>query len=304
MIRICEKNPEVQFRDNGGNSPQNLLKCRKPKLTVTHMIMKISSSNLIPLSSFTFADYSWNQTSFYSSVAYPALNISQSTVVSSKASWIKKKKTIKKLNWLVKTVTCLPSIADRISLNVAWNSPMKSCFPFESQSHTVHWMLREEHNRLKFNINKASKANITKAYVLVQWYAWFNSCVFHFFHLISVDFFSPHTPHPLRIHLLPPQTSSLDTIFSAFLWSRNKTYSAGCAHHLLLLNPLWLPTYTPQRTLITTNGWNPNTQHKELEQTYHYCAPCIHALNIKWHYKLIKLWRFSAIFRTTGGWII
>lgn len=39
----------------------------------------------------------------------------------------------------VKNCTCLPSIADRISLNVAWNSPMKSCFPFESQSHTVHW---------------------------------------------------------------------------------------------------------------------------------------------------------------------
>lgn len=38
-----------------------------------------------------------------------------------------------------KNCTCLPSIADRISLNVAWNSPMKSCFPFESQSHTVHW---------------------------------------------------------------------------------------------------------------------------------------------------------------------
>ncbi len=111
----------------------------------------------------------------------------------------------------LKTITCFPSIADRISLNVAWNSPMKSCFPFESQSHTVHWMLREQHNRIKLNIKKA--------------------------------------------------------------------------HHLLLFNALWLPTYGPQRTLITTNVWNPNTQHKELEQTYHHCPPCIHALNIKWHYK-------------------
>lgn len=26
-----------------------------------------------------------------------------------------------------------------ISLKVVWNSPMKSCVPFESQSHTVHY---------------------------------------------------------------------------------------------------------------------------------------------------------------------
>lgn len=34
--------------------------------------------------------------------------------------------------------TCFPSMADFISLKVVWNSPMKSCLPLESQSHTVH----------------------------------------------------------------------------------------------------------------------------------------------------------------------
>ena len=34
--------------------------------------------------------------------------------------------------------TCFPSITPLISLNVEVNSPMKSCLPLESQSHTMH----------------------------------------------------------------------------------------------------------------------------------------------------------------------
>lgn len=36
-------------------------------------------------------------------------------------------------------LTCLPSMAPRISLKVELNSPMKSCLPLESQSQTMHW---------------------------------------------------------------------------------------------------------------------------------------------------------------------
>lgn len=40
--------------------------------------------------------------------------------------------------------TCFPSMADFISLKVVWNSPMKSCFPLESQSHTVHYNKKQK----------------------------------------------------------------------------------------------------------------------------------------------------------------
>lgn len=39
--------------------------------------------------------------------------------------------------------TCFPSIAPLISLNVEVNSPMKSCLPLESQSHTMHCKRKE-----------------------------------------------------------------------------------------------------------------------------------------------------------------
>ena len=39
--------------------------------------------------------------------------------------------------------TCLPSIAPLISLKVEVNSPMKSCLPLESQSHTMHCNRKE-----------------------------------------------------------------------------------------------------------------------------------------------------------------
>lgn len=51
--------------------------------------------------------------------------------------------------------TCLPSIAPRISLKVELNSPMKSCFPLESQSQTMHWRdKREKKIRAHFSSNK------------------------------------------------------------------------------------------------------------------------------------------------------
>lgn len=47
---------------------------------------------------------------------------------------------ISRMCWVdVWMCTCFPSMADFISLKVVWNSPMKSCFPLESQSHTVHY---------------------------------------------------------------------------------------------------------------------------------------------------------------------
>lgn len=42
------------------------------------------------------------------------------------------------------SLTCLPSCSTLISLKVVWNSPIKSCFPFESQSQTVHWNRHRE----------------------------------------------------------------------------------------------------------------------------------------------------------------
>lgn len=49
------------------------------------------------------------------------------------------------LRWF--PLTCLPSIAPRISLKVELNSPMKSCFPLESQSQTMHWGDKVEKNK-------------------------------------------------------------------------------------------------------------------------------------------------------------
>lgn len=49
------------------------------------------------------------------------------------------------LGWF--PLTCLPSIAPRISLKVELNSPMKSCFPLESQSQTMHWGDKREKNK-------------------------------------------------------------------------------------------------------------------------------------------------------------
>lgn len=49
------------------------------------------------------------------------------------------------LEWF--PLTCLPSIAPRISLKVELNSPMKSCFPLESQSQTMHWRDKGQKNK-------------------------------------------------------------------------------------------------------------------------------------------------------------
>lgn len=55
---------------------------------------------------------------------------------------------ISRMCWVdVWMCTCFPSMADFISLKVVWNSPMKSCFPLESQSHTVHYNKNRRKNK-------------------------------------------------------------------------------------------------------------------------------------------------------------
>lgn len=56
--------------------------------------------------------------------------------------------------------TCLPSIAPLISLKVEVNSPMKSCLPLESQSHTMHCNRKEVVFFLKLkNVSTAAEDN-------------------------------------------------------------------------------------------------------------------------------------------------
>lgn len=50
-------------------------------------------------------------------------------------------------------LTCLPSCSALISLKVVWNSPIKSCFPLESQSQTVHWNTHKETRKHKYTFH-------------------------------------------------------------------------------------------------------------------------------------------------------